>query len=84
MESLCEPKYRSCNTTTKYVSVYKSSIDVLSYMKLVELNIKLNPSSTISKHRNLHATCCSALQENQQLFGKNYSKIIPKQCPSKS
>ena len=71
---LCEAKNRSWNTT-KYVSVYKSSIDVLSYMKLVELNIKLYPSST-SKLRNLDATCCSALQNNQQ-FGKNYSQISP-------
>ena len=38
---LCKgPKNRSCkNTTIVQVSVYKTSIDILSYMKLVELNI---------------------------------------------
>ena len=70
---LCESKNRSCNTT-KYVSVYKSSIDVLSYMKLVELDINLNPS-TASKHRNLDIACCSALQKNKQ-FGKNFFQRI--------
>ena len=40
MEPCKGPINRSCkNTTTIQVSVYKTSIDILSYMKLVELKI---------------------------------------------
>ena len=43
MEPCKGPINRSCkNTTTIQVSVYKTSIDILSYMKLVEL--KISPS----------------------------------------
>ena len=40
MEPCKGPINKSCkNTTTIQVSVYKTSIDILSYMKLVELKI---------------------------------------------
>ena len=70
---LCESKNRSCNTTN-YVHVYKSSIDVLSFMKLVELNIKPSASTT-SRLRSLDARCCSELQDNHQ-YGKKCSQRI--------
>ena len=75
---LCESKNRSCNTT-KYVHVYKSSIDVLSCMKLVELNIKPFASTT-SRLRNLDATCCSELKDNQQ-YGKKCSHRLSTSFP---
>ena len=36
---LCELKNRSCDTDTKQVSVYKSTIDVGSYLNLTGENI---------------------------------------------
>ena len=53
MELYKGSKNRSCkNTTIIQVSVYKTSIDILSYMKLVELNIFPSVSfPTISKNK---------------------------------
>ena len=53
MELCKSGKNRSCkNTTIIQVSVYKTSIDILSYMKLVELNILPSVSfPTISKNK---------------------------------
>ena len=52
MEPCKGPINRSCkNTTTIQVSVYKTSIDILSYMKLVELKISPSVSfPTMSKN----------------------------------
>ena len=55
-------KNRSCKTT-KQVSVYKSSIDILSYMKLVELNI---PACVSASNVENFVRLCSASPEKQR------------------
>ena len=47
---LCELKNRSCDTDTKQVSVYKSTIDVGSYLKLT--GEKITPCVSLTKSPN--------------------------------
>ena len=70
MELCKSGKNRSCkNTTIIQVSVYKTSIDILSYMKFVELDISPCVSfSIISKNKDTEIDI--TFRKNQ--LGKKY------------
>ena len=70
MELCKSGKNRSCkNTTIIQVSVYKTSIDILSYMKFVELDISPCVSfSIISKNKDTEIDI--TFRKNQH--GKKY------------
>ena len=63
MDSSYQTKNRSCNNTaTIRVSIYKSSIEVLSFMKFVEL--KITPCTITTSKVHDHQRFQSASQDN--------------------
>ena len=78
MEPCKGPINRPCkNTTTIQVSVYKTSIDILSYMKLVELKISPCVSYPTMLENSKPIIDVSFKKSMNEHLGKHFRPVLP-------